>query len=172
VRHNLYTIIIGVFCFWSFFTSISFADSNYKDIYPVGSEGSFTRKDVFTLGERPWLYLRFEDKDATSSISDETTTTTWTWDNPSGLDQFYIIAHEHATQNSVWIGFDQNVTANVGTWSIDSNSGINVLPGSATKSFSGSTGFTVEVVPEPVGILLFLTGGLTLGALRRKKIKK
>lgn len=168
---KLFLTIILIFLS-TFLSSFSFAEDPYSDIYPVDSLGSFTKKDVFTLSERPWLYLRFEDKDATSPILNEGTVTKWTWDNPSGSDLTYPRSHSGATQNSVWIGFSEsywNSIAKSGDWAVEAKSDID-LPDGSSKSFAGLTTFNVKVIPEPVGTLLFLAGSLAFLALRKKKI--
>ena len=171
------TYILGLTALFSLALCLSFvyASDSYFQIYMVGSSGSTDAKTVFTLDEKPWLYLEFQDPAAALPVLLQGTGTHWTWDNLLGPDVTTELNSLNSGQNSIWIAFNDlhwKDYANEGNWTIIAHSDVNLSNGGTiSKSYEGSTSFRIGVVPEPISVLLFLAGAAILVTFRRKSFK-
>jgi hypothetical protein len=146
-------------------TNTAFADFN---VFMVSSERG-TEKYTFDWNETPWLYLSLP-------YSGLNVTASW-WEAPV-LDGnlFYFVGSGPSSNQEIWLSLDSGVDAfgnpidwfdvrQIGEWHI--TVGYFYADGSLGTA---STRFTVT--PEPIGSILFITGGATLAIkyyLRRRK---
>ena len=125
------------------------------ETYTVGSDGSKTAKDTFKLNETPYLYMKLPQ--------DGFSVTASFWHAPSGGNPSFVSTGPDTTIER-WISLPNwNSIKEAGKWSIDT--GIfysNGVSATSTASFA--------VTPEPLAVVLFLTGGLPIAVnLYRKK---
>jgi len=171
-------LIIGIFLLAFFsFASAAPANNNFDEIYFTSGPGNLTQKDTFYYGiDQPWLFIRFFDTQDLDYIVGSRTDSTMKWDTPTAGDtnllQFWPVdPADAANTNGIWMSFPSEAEwrgkEELGYWSVDLTTQITKPGFPPTKTYSGSAGFTVSVIPEPVSIALFVLGGGALAVARK-----
>lgn len=138
----------------------AFAD-NFLAFYPVASPGSTLETHTFTLGSTPYIYASLPDEDLLLWYS--TVNSDWLF----GATLKDTVEREG--QNQLEFSFSSlnwSTIAQQGTWYVNGNFSIADQLSQITYNGSGSTSFTYGVVPEPVSMILFISGGAALAAKR------
>ena len=171
----------------------AFADEHFESIYTTASDQSTERQDTFQWDEKPWIYVKSKDvpvKNNNGSIDQRL----WSWEDPqiNFLDANQInLSNTH----SFWFNISDDKWNNIkrnGQWLVAAlasvsnqiDTGTIQLSGSAAFNLTGAPSqsniiptqldpppFQLNVAPEPVSSILFLTGGLVMagGLLRNRK---
>jgi len=136
---------------------------SYAEMYTVGSAGSTVQKTEFTLNQNPELYIEFYSTPPAGGLTNQSNL--YTVQSPNANIYF---PYSSSTTNQYWVSYPGPVwdsVKTVGTWTVTANSFNDGQP------LTGQTTFRVNAAPEPVGTVLFLTGGIVMAIciLRRKK---
>lgn len=132
--------------------------NNYAEFYTVGSNGSTTAQTTFQVNQNPYLYVEISNPAVPLNVD-----LTFT-DQTNGANTFSTATFSN--QNQLWINLDQILTK-PGTWTIY---GVTDTPNNGNiEGYQGLA--TVNVAPEPMGMILFLLGGaiMAIYLVRRKK---
>jgi len=157
-------LVVAVFLFGA--AGSAFAVVDAFEVYMTDANGNFTEKTTsFGWNETPWLYVHAPQSFSHVSAS-------W-WESPS--NEYFFSATGPGSAKDVWISLNQGQDAlgNNVTWADVQESGLWSVNAVAYYTTGGiendSTSFTVT--PEPVSAALFLIGGISLAAARRRKQK-
>jgi hypothetical protein len=153
----------------------AFELNNYASLWMTNANGVVpsASQATFNWNEQPWLYIRFNDAYASDyKIGGSSTSTMWTWDGTptdKSFAKFYL-----GKNNDLWIGFSksywENTMRQAGDWTVSAMSLLqDKTAGGQLKEYGGIVNFHVNPVPEPVSMILFLTGAATLAARTRMK---
>ena len=125
------------------------------DLIPVAGIGETTPKTTFLFDETPYLYFKLPQS-GTFAISSF-------WQDPTGGDHFSLFGP--SSGDAAWFSLTNwNTAKQVGSWNV-----VAATFYSTGVSVTDSTEFSVAS-PEPLGVTLFVTGGLALAStLRRRK---
>ena len=158
--------VIVAFCVMVLLSCPAFASNVAENFYMTDFE-STDRKDTFSLGETPFLYVDLGLASPSFSLGGSF------WENPAGED--FSEWFPSSSVGEVWVKLDDwdwNDSASLGEWNVDAfyfslNTGDSV--NFAYGYTENPTKFTVT--PEPIGCTLFAIGGMAL-AFFRKRMRK
>ena len=153
---NLFIVLLAVI-----FTSIlcipndvyARAEFSFDEIKIVNSYGSIIGQDEFGFNETHWLYMKM------SKPGQVTTESSW------NLDVVVWNTTTTGPNEERWITLSDWNSNKVGAWDVTSTY---LYPNGNTGS--DTTSFTVS--PEPISMILFLFGGMSLAASLYRKKKK
>ncbi|MBI5055491.1 MAG: PEP-CTERM sorting domain-containing protein [Nitrospirae bacterium] len=136
----------------------------FDAIYTVGSNGSTTMQDTFSLNETPWLYLELPQTGQNI---------TWSWwtgpDNDCSNNPLCFVSTgtNNDADGKIWLSLpDWDSIKDIGEWTIEANS-----TSPPCCLVEGTTSFKVSV-PEPSTVLLLLTAGAGFVGLLSFRNKK
>jgi len=160
---------------FAFFGAVNSSFAHTFRVYMVDHEGSPPAPPVDTFGwnETPWLFTHVPKgvtfvsaswwQDPGTQYSFDGSAYYFEDQNPAGLTgQFIWISLDQTSGGLDWIDIRQG-----GTWTADVET--NNIYGFTFGEEQRSTNFTVT--PEPVSAALFLIGGISLAAARRRRQK-
>ncbi len=140
------------------------ADFEVHIVDSLGENVNFRDGDTFQLSETPYLYFNVPDFNPAWQYI---TFTGSYWQDPENA----LTATLPVSPNSdgdVWVTLDwDSISKTAGLWNV---SGWYAAPSGAVGS--DSTTFSYAAVPEPVAMVLFITGGSVLMARRMRRGRK
>ncbi|MDD5347018.1 MAG: hypothetical protein PHT59_00215 [Candidatus Omnitrophica bacterium] len=174
---NKKTYVLAALISLLFLATNAFA-LDYADVYFTGAPGNTSEKTNFIYQvEQPWLFIKFYDGVALDSEVGKSTYSTMEWDTPATGDadllRFWPLDNSTIVNtNGIWMSLpsedDWRSVEQLGNWTVDVETLLTRFSGfPRTVTYSGTAGFTVSLVPEPIAATLFVLGGGVLIATRR-----